>query len=161
MLRKKKLGSIIFLENSLSLHNVTVIFDKVSSVRRPLDCSSEGGIFLALSTPAAQLHHVPVSCTSVGCSNWQSHIFTGTGLWTTLSPPFPLVLKPVWDLQRVNKSSASSETFSAGTAGIWKLLLVVFRQSRVWQVPRRRNASPASLASLGLTFSRNGEQEFC
>lgn len=65
---KKKLGSIIFLENLPSLHNVTFIINKVSSVKRPLAWSSERGPFLSLSTPAAQLHWVPVSRTSVGCS---------------------------------------------------------------------------------------------
>jgi len=45
---KKKLGSIIFLENLLSLHNATFIINKVSSVKRPLACSSEGAGLLSL-----------------------------------------------------------------------------------------------------------------
>lgn len=158
---KKKLGSIIFLENLLSLHNVTFIINKVSSAKRPLACSSEGGLSLSFYS---SITAPPSPCFL----HFSRLLITGkvtflirTGLRTSLSLPFPSVLKPIWDLQGVNKSSARSKTFSAGTTGIWKLLPVVFRQSRVWQAPGRRNASPACLASLGLTFSRNGEQEFC
>lgn len=89
--------------------------------------------------------------------NWQSHTLN----WDCFSPPSPSVPKPPGDLQGANKSPAIGEPLSAGAAGIWKLLPVVLRQSCAWQGPRRRNVSPACLASLGLTFSRNREQEFC
>lgn len=87
---KKTLGSIIFLENLLSLHNIKFVVNKVSSVNRSLACSPEEDL---LFPPLFQQHSYTKSLLPAlqwSAGNWQSHILTGIGL----SPPFPSVLKP-------------------------------------------------------------------
>lgn len=83
---KKKLGSIIFLENLLSLHNVTFVVNNVSSVKRSLARSPEEGLFFhplysSSTTPPSPccLHFSGVPATG------KVTLLIGVGL----SPPFP------------------------------------------------------------------------
>lgn len=103
---KKKLGSIIFLENLLSLHNVTFVINKVPSVKRSLEKVS---FFL----PLFQQHSSTKSLLPAlqwSASNGQNHTFN----WGWSFPTFSFGPKPPWDRQGVNKWPAISELLSAG-----------------------------------------------
>lgn len=81
---KKKLGSIIFLENLLSLHNVTFVINKVSSVETSPACSPEESLFFPLFQQHSSTKS-PLPALQWSAAKWQNRIFNWDWSFPTFS----------------------------------------------------------------------------